>query len=872
MNTQSFQAFSVSRETSGALPAQRKSARHFLLCTCAYILLLSGASSSVGVLAYNVDIADDDNSAAHEIMTEAALNLYLNLAEDDELQPHPVAQEISDHWSWIRRGVTNPDEFDPLYGNEDIGLTTITHFFDSDASIEFPSIGPVVPVVDHYANAFNAAQALWTRALGEYAVDNKVGAYRFLGMVAHFLGDQSIPTHAHNDLHGPDWLDDDAFEEWMSFGTPSMQAPLSGAEEDLLYNQGLLNYPVLEPHNQLLWIFLNVNQVADYFGSDQENGDDSPPSEFGSYAQGAIDDVKAACALEPAPFCPTTADRLDNNDGDDVCCSASWDDTVDNDLQLIRNHSYLNGVRGLATLLALWEEVVRLPILNLTVHSIEEKGAETLDDAFSGEADFYVGIVMGQNNRPLTGQGLPPGQIQTYLNAPPGAYWNRLGIAGNPFRKQIDGVDYPSNVTRYDAIFHNEGVPWDFFGKDRHGTEDQKRIEPNYHFGQAYRYAPGTDDYVADTDIVNISLSVWEDDPLIVVTDSAYSDDDLVDVENVVGLRTVHISVDLGKAATETSGAVRLPNIFDEIICGFCGTEGPGFNIGQQISREGGDEGDLVTPDDDAYITFSVSLVIPDTEPPVITCAGPDGIWHATDVSIACTAVDEGSGLADPGDAAFELWTAVPDGTETDNALTGTREVCDKVGNCATAGPIGGNKVDKKAPVITIEEPMSREYTHSDTLVLDYAVTDGGSGVSTVSSTMDGSDTVAGSGLPSGREILLLTSLALGDHTFAVEAEDNVGNVSPKVSVTFSIVVTPESLIEAIKIFRNLGEVETMLVSPLLATLQNAADKFNAGDCSTAANIYEAFINQVQAQTGKGISPSAAEILILDAQYLIANC
>jgi hypothetical protein len=33
-----------------------------------------------------------------------------------------------------------------------------------------------------------------------------------------------------------------------------------------------------------------------------------------------------------------------------------------------------------------------------------------------------------------------------------------------------------------------------------------------------------------------------------------------------------------------------------------------------------------------------------------------------------------------------------------------------------------------------------------------------------------------------------------------------------------------------------------------------------------------AFINQVKAQTGKGITPTAAAILIGDAQYLITQC
>ena len=46
-------------------------------------------------------------------------------------------------------------------------------------------------------------------------------------------------------------------------------------------------------------------------------------------------------------------------------------------------------------------------------------------------------------------------------------------------------------------------------------------------------------------------------------------------------------------------------------------------------------------------------------------------------------------------------------GSETANAETDTRDVADQVGNSQTAGPIGGNKVDKKAPQFTCEAAPS---------------------------------------------------------------------------------------------------------------------------------------------------------------------
>ena len=58
-----------------------------------------------------------------------------------------------------------------------------------------------------------------------------------------------------------------------------------------------------------------------------------------------------------------------------------------------------------------------------------------------------------------------------------------------------------------------------------------------------------------------------------------------------------------------------------------------------------------------------------------------------------------------PADASFVLTTSVANGVETANASTDSRVVCDVAGNCATAGPIAGNKIDRKAPVITLVTP-----------------------------------------------------------------------------------------------------------------------------------------------------------------------
>lgn len=117
-----------------------------------------------------------------------------------------------------------------------------------------------------------------------------------------------------------------------------------------------------------------------------------------------------------------------------------------------------------------------------------------------------------------------------------------------------------------------------------------------------------------------------------------------------------------------------------------------------------------------------------DTAPPVVNCDPADGAWHATDVSIACTASDAGSGLEDASDSSFSLSTSVPAGTEDANAATGTHQVCDVAGNCTTAGPVAGNMVDRKAPSTSCDSADGS--WHGSNVTLSCSGTDGGSGMS----------------------------------------------------------------------------------------------------------------------------------------------
>jgi len=135
-------------------------------------------------------------------------------------------------------------------------------------------------------------------------------------------------------------------------------------------------------------------------------------------------------------------------------------------------------------------------------------------------------------------------------------------------------------------------------------------------------------------------------------------------------------------------------------------------------------------------ITSSPAYKIDKTAPAANCGSAPSG-WSATDVSIRCQPTDGLSGLADTGDADFNLTTSVANGTETSTASTNSRVVADAAGNTVTAGPITNIKVDKKAPGLSyLGLTTSASYNvagangwYTSAVEVKFSATDGGSGL-----------------------------------------------------------------------------------------------------------------------------------------------
>ncbi len=181
---------------------------------------------------------------------------------------------------------------------------------------------------------------------------------------------------------------------------------------------------------------------------------------------------------------------------------------------------------------------------------------------------------------------------------------------------------------------------------------------------------------------------------------------------------------------------------------------------------------------------------------------------------------------------------------------------------------------DTVAPVITINVPAAQTYLHSDLLTLDFSAVDGPdgttpslaapSGVKSIVADLDGDPVTNG-------QLIDLYTLAVGNHTLTVVAADFYGNSTTQ-SVTFSVTINIQSLISSISRFLAAGKIDNAgIANSLTMKLQNAQKSLDNGQLKTAANQLNAFISEVQAQSGKHIDADAAALLISDAQWILMH-
>jgi Tol biopolymer transport system component len=246
-----------------------------------------------------------------------------------------------------------------------------------------------------------------------------------------------------------------------------------------------------------------------------------------------------------------------------------------------------------------------------------------------------------------------------------------------------------------------------------------------------------------------------------------------------------------------------------------------------------------------------------DTDAPQIDCGTADDAWHAGNVSIGCTAQDPGSGLADPADAAFSLSTSVPAGTEDASAATGSHQACDLAGNCATAGPIGGNRVDRKAPALALLSDRTADATAPQGATVSFSAT-----------ASDGADTSPRvSCAPASG-----TTFAIGATTVRCTATDHVGNAADG-SFRVTVLGAKEQLDRLVRSVVAAAALPAAVKAQLLAKLQSIVAGFDPANPAQRAAVCTAlssFSTVVALLSGHGITPAQATAWIADANRIRA--
>lgn len=243
-----------------------------------------------------------------------------------------------------------------------------------------------------------------------------------------------------------------------------------------------------------------------------------------------------------------------------------------------------------------------------------------------------------------------------------------------------------------------------------------------------------------------------------------------------------------------------------------------------------------------------------DTTPPVVTGTANMTVnangWYKHPLQVSWTGTDATSGVASCNTATVY---SGPDGSAI--AI---------VGHCTdNAGNIGSGtitiKYDSTPPVLKVPSDVTTVFpTSASGAVVTFSNTNGTAASATDETSGVQSITYSP---PSG------STFPIGTTTVTVTATDNAGNMA---TGTFKVtVLTPAQASQ--QVINNTGSanLDKGTTTSLDAKLQAAISSLNSVNNNTAKNQLNAFINAVNAQSGKKITTAEANQLITEAQDII---
>jgi hypothetical protein len=227
-----------------------------------------------------------------------------------------------------------------------------------------------------------------------------------------------------------------------------------------------------------------------------------------------------------------------------------------------------------------------------------------------------------------------------------------------------------------------------------------------------------------------------------------------------------------------------------------------------------------------------------DKTPPTISGSASTTGWTNQPVTVTFTCADATSGVQ----SCQEPATLTGEGANQSAAGT----AADNAGNTASA-TVSGINIDLTAPAVTYQGNAGT-YTVDQQVKITCSATDALSGVA--ASTCQ---TVAGPAY----------TYALGDNSFSASATDKAGNEGSG-STAFTVAVSYDSLCKLTRQFVKQDGLAKSFCAKLDAAKASAA----RGDDNSKAGQIDAFVNQLQAQSGKVLTAEQAAILTQLAQAL----
>ncbi|NOU70383.1 DUF4838 domain-containing protein [Paenibacillus sp. LMG 31458] len=337
-----------------------------------------------------------------------------------------------------------------------------------------------------------------------------------------------------------------------------------------------------------------------------------------------------------------------------------------------------------------------------------------------------------------------------------------------------------------------------------------------------------------------------------------------IELQAVSFIKSIHLSMATGANPNEyiRNGVVEISTDFKEWKAIATVTDQPEI----QLSVEAGTQAKYIRIRTTATQTqkviireFSVEVAV-DRTPPVttvnVTSSVPDGKngWNVNPVTVSLDVYDDLSGVARTeysldGGAAWLSYTS-PVTFSQDGKYTISYRSIDNAGNIEMPKTVSF-KLDAIAPTITVTGLVYGTYSDSVDITPIIVLSDDLSGVDNSKTTVMLDTYVVQQGIT-----IPLYTLPLGLHELIVTSGDLAGNAESQM-ILFQTTTNSNSLKSLVTYFANAGWIDN---AGIANSLQSKLDASN----------FAAFVNEVNAQSGKHITSQAASYLLRDAQYLLS--